>query len=132
MLKVARQLSTLLKRAQNTTEEELPLIVGTDVIIQKAYEQLNRFSWSAEELRNYDSIDMKKSADKAIMECAMEQAKTEGKIEGKIEGEIKGKNEEKISIAKNLLILNVSLQDIASATGLSEADVEKLKKEVSG
>ena len=94
----------------NTTEEELPLIVGSDNIIKRAYDELNRFAWTDEELRAYESIDMKQAAEKAILEGAIE----------------KGKIEEKIEIAKNLLLLKLSLKDIAIATGLSESEIKKL------
>ena len=38
-----------------------------------------------------------------------------------------GKAEEKISIAKNLLDLNMSINDISKATGLSVEQIENLK-----
>jgi hypothetical protein len=38
------------KQAEDTSLEDLPIIVGTDNIIQKAFEELNRYSWTAEEL----------------------------------------------------------------------------------
>ena len=99
----------------NTTEEELPLIVGSDNIIKRAYDELNRFAWTDEELRAYESIDMKQAAEKAILEGAIEK------------GKIEGKAEEKFEIAKNLLLLKLSLQDIATATGLSESEIKKLQ-----
>ncbi|HQW57466.1 MAG TPA: Rpn family recombination-promoting nuclease/putative transposase [Gammaproteobacteria bacterium] len=112
--KTKEQLTTLtekwayfFKRAMNTTEEELPLIVGSDNIIKRAYDELNRFAWTDEELRAYESIDMKQAAEKAILEGAIEK--------------------EKFEIAKKLLILKLSLQDIATATGLSEAEIKKLE-----
>jgi predicted transposase/invertase (TIGR01784 family) len=48
----------------------------------------------------------------------MLEARDEGKLEGKIEG--------KIEIARNLLALNFSLDDIAKATELPREEIERL------
>ena len=55
------------------------------------------------------------------------QAKQEGKEEGKEEGIKAGKEEEKISIAKNMINLNFPVEAISQATGLSIGEIGKLK-----
>jgi predicted transposase/invertase (TIGR01784 family) len=50
---------------------------------------------------------------------AADKAREEGKIEGKAEG--------KIEVAKNLLKIGVSVDIIASSTGLTATQIEKLK-----
>lgn len=50
------------------------------------------------------------------------QARAEGRAEGKAEG----MTESKLEIAKNLLSIHIPHDQIAMATGLSLADVEKL------
>lgn len=109
------------KQATSTSKEDLPLIVGSDAIIQRAFNELDRFAWTPEELRTYESIDMKRSSEKAILKGV--------KLEGEIVGKAKGKAEEKIAIAKNLLLLKLSLQDIITATGLSESELKKLRED---
>ena len=52
-------------------------------------------------------------------------AEYKGRVEGKIEGAAK----RDIEIAKNLLKLGLSVQDIMTSTGLTEAEVLKLSKE---
>ena len=42
------------KYADETSEEELEKIIGSDVIIKKAYEELNRFNWSEKEFIAYE------------------------------------------------------------------------------
>ena len=42
------------------TEEDLEKLTGEDQIIKRAYEELDRFSWSEKELNNYESVEMKK------------------------------------------------------------------------
>jgi len=46
---------------------------------------------------------------------------------GKAEGKAKGKAERNIEIAKNLLSQNIDINTISTSTGLSIADIQKLK-----
>jgi predicted transposase/invertase (TIGR01784 family) len=126
--------SYFLKYAQDTPESDLPSIVGNDGIIQRAFNELDRFAWSIDDIRNYDSIDMKRSADKDILATAMAQGEAKGKAKGLAEGEAKGKAEglaegkaeQKLEIAKNLLLQNVSLAVIREVTGLTEPELQAL------
>ena len=38
------------KYASNTSEEDLQRLIGSDLVIQKAYEALNQFNWNEQEL----------------------------------------------------------------------------------
>jgi predicted transposase/invertase (TIGR01784 family) len=105
------------KHADETAESDLKQIISDAPILERAYEELNRFSWSAAELLDYDRADMKQSADKAVLDAARDDAKIEGKIEGKME-----RNTE---IAKLMLAKRRSLEEIAEFTELS---IEVLKK----
>lgn len=58
----------------------------------------------------------------------MGQAKREGKKEGRIEGRKEGKKEGKIEIVKNLLKLNMPIEQIVEVSGLTEKEVQKIKK----
>jgi len=78
--KTKNQLTTMIekwayffKKATTTNEKDVPLIVGTDIILQRAYDELNRFSWTVEEMRAYDSVDMKQAADRAVLRAAKEE-----------------------------------------------------------
>jgi len=51
-----------------------------------AYDELNRFSWTVEEMRAYDSVDMKQAADRAVLRAAKEEGHKEGREEGREEG----------------------------------------------
>ena len=65
------------------------------------------------------------------MEKGKEQGIKEGKEQGIREGMEKGKEqgikEEKIKTAKNLLNMNLPLEQIADATGLSVDEIKNLK-----
>ena len=54
----------------------------------------------------------------------IEDAKKEGRAEGKAEGT----KEKTIQIARNLLNMKMSIEDISKATGLTEDEIKKLSK----
>ena len=107
-----------LKHATHTQESDLPIIVGDDKIIQRAFNELDRFSWSMEDMRTYDSIDMKQAADRDIAATAKATGRAEGKAEGRVE--------EKIEMAKNMLTEGLPIEMIVKITGLSESEVNGL------
>ncbi|SHH93489.1 conserved hypothetical protein (putative transposase or invertase) [Fibrobacter sp. UWH9] len=51
-------------------------------------------------------------------------------LQGKEEGRAETRGEEKAIIARNLLKMKMSVKDISTATGLSEAEVLELQKEM--
>ena len=55
------------------------------------------------------------------------QGRSEGLVQGRSEGIAQGSYQTKIETAKNLLGLGLSIENIAQATGLSQAEVEALK-----
>lgn len=99
------------KCAPQTKEKDLKNIIGKDFIMKRAYEELNRFSWTTEDLWNYNSVDMKQSADRAIQEGALAR------------GEKKGLEK----AAKNMLAKGIDIETIASVTGLSNEEIEKIQ-----
>ena len=53
----------------------------------------------------------------------------EARENGINDGISKGENKKSIEIAKNLLSMNMSLEDISKATGLTVEEINKLKNE---
>ena len=119
------------KHANKTSEADLRKLIGSDLVIERAYEELNQFNWTEEELFTYEQETKRIMDNQAAEEYMLKQAKSEGKAEGKAEGieigEARGKAEEKTEIAKNLLSQNIDINTISTATGLSIADIQKLK-----
>ena len=103
------------KHAAETSEEDLINIIGSDLIIEKAYNALNQFNWSEPELLAYDE-EIKRIRDNI---AAMDYQYDKGKAEGKAE--------ERVEIALNLLRQNLPLDVISSATGLSHDELSALK-----
>jgi predicted transposase/invertase (TIGR01784 family) len=108
--------SYFFKHAAETSEKDLDKIVGQDDIIERAYEELNRFSWNQEELLTYDQAEKYEWDYQACMEQKYDEGKAEGRAEGKAEG--------KAEIAKNLLAQGFDIPLIAKVTGLSKQEIE--------
>lgn len=102
------------KHAPETSEEDLINIIGSDLIIEKAYNALNQFNWSETELIAYDE-EIKRIRDNiAALDYQYD----------------KGRAEEKTEIAQNLLRQNLPLDVISSATGLSNDELNELKSKL--
>ena len=63
-------------------------------------------------------------------ETGREEGRKEGKEEGIKEGRAEGSKDERSKIAINLIRLGASCEIITQATGLSEEEVSRLKKEL--
>ena len=79
----------------------------------------------------YDEEEKKAYENKCILEDAIEDAKENGYSSGYNSGYDSGKSDgisnEKINIAKNLLSMNMTLEDISKATGLTIDEIKKIK-----
>ncbi|QTP63112.1 Rpn family recombination-promoting nuclease/putative transposase [Wolbachia endosymbiont of Ceratosolen solmsi] len=130
------------KYADETSEEELEKIIGSDVIIKKAYEELNRFNWSKKEFIAYEQEIKRILDEQAVLAQKLDDAtekgilighqkgREEGKEEGiKIgaeRGREEGEKQAKITVAKNLLKAGVSIDIIAQTTGLTVNEIKDL------
>lgn len=87
--KKAHELKTIIdkwvyffKHAEETSEKDLHKVTGSDQIIERAYEELDRYGWSQEELRTYDHLDMEETVYRSQMRVEREEGKAEGLIQG--------------------------------------------------
>ena len=135
------------KHAEETSEKDLERLLKDTNTLYRAYEELNRFSWSEEELRAYEQAEKQEADYIASMdqkydegkEEGIEKGREEGREEGRAEGielgiqkgEIrgieKGKEEAKLEIAKNLLASGMDVETVMSITKLTKKDVEGLE-----
>ena len=99
------------KHAPETTAEDLQAIIGQDVIIQRAYEELDRFYWNEDELLAYEDA-LKKDWD---YEASMEQKFDEGKAEKALE------------IAKAMIEEGSSVEFIQKVSGLTREQIEEIQ-----
>ena len=107
------------KHADETSEADLRKLIGSDNVIERAYEALNQFNWTEEELFTYEQETKRIMDNRAAEDYKLEQAKSEGKAEGKAERDTE--------IARAMLLDGDSVEKVAKITGLSIADIQKLK-----
>lgn len=109
------------KHAKETSEEDLQKLIGSDLVIEKAYDAINEFNWKEEELIAYEQ-ELKRIRDNlAAMEYQLDK--------GIAIGEARGIEKERIAIAKKMLAKSRSIEDIADITDLSVAQIQKLKSD---
>jgi predicted transposase/invertase (TIGR01784 family) len=101
------------KHAEETSEDDLHKIFENDVIIQRAYEELDRFHWKEEEIRAYEAVVKHEMDYQASLDFKFEQ----------------GMQQALIKVAQNMLKQGLSIQNISSATGLSAREVKKIQEE---
>jgi len=102
------------KNAAKTSEEDLKKLIGSDLVIEQAYDALSQFNWNEQELLAYDQEIKRIRDNRAALDYLIE----------------KGKAERDIEIAKNLLRQNVDLSIISASTGLSPEAITALKDEL--
>jgi predicted transposase/invertase (TIGR01784 family) len=99
------------KHAKETSEEDLKKLIGSDLVIEKAYDALNQFNWSEIELIAYEE-ELKRIRDNiAALDYQFEKG-----IEKGIE-----------KTAINMLKQNLDLKLISSVTGLKPDRLLALK-----
>lgn len=98
------------KHADETKEEDLEAIIGQDFILQRAYDELNRFGWSEEELLTYEQNEKRIQDNKAALDYQLE----------------KGRQEERLLIARNLLTQGLSRDQVCQVTGLTPPELKTL------
>ena len=73
------------KHADETSPQDLKKLIGNDLIIEKAYQELDSAFWTDEELRTYEKIE-KQTKDYI---ASLEQKYDEGMAKGEAKGEAK-------------------------------------------
>jgi predicted transposase/invertase (TIGR01784 family) len=111
------------KYADETREEDLKRIIGSDLVIARAYEALNQYNWTEAELNTYEREKKRVLDEQAVLEQKLDDAEARGIEKGKAEGKAEGKME----VAKAMLAKNKPLDEISAFTGLTLQEIEKLK-----
>ena len=91
----------------------------------------NQIEYARETGREEGRKEGKEEGLKEGREEGREEGRKEGKEEGIKEGREEGSKDERSKIAINLIQLGASCKIIVQATGLSEEEVSRLKKELS-
>lgn len=133
------------KHASQTREADLEKIIGSDEVIRAAYQALNQFSWSEEELNTYDRETKRERDAEAILSQqrieglaeGLEKGKAEGlavgmekgKAEGLAEGMLQGKKRALLAVAKQMLEQGIEPEKVMQFTDLSEEEIGSIHSE---
>ena len=109
-----------------TSYEELREIAGDDKEALKIVDELERLGIDDKFGVVYDNEMMQKK----MINTARNWGYDDGKEAGKAEGLEEGAKAKEIEIAKNLLNMGISKENIIKATNLSEEEINKLLKEL--
>ena len=116
------RLKNLLNSLQSLNEDEL--------IQQQQYlpttEELEISGFSDAELRAYDKFWDSVSVERTLIDDSDQKGKEKGKEEGIAEGMEKGMNQKALEIAKNMLAMGLSAEQVAKATQLSLEIIKNL------
>lgn len=107
------------KHAEETSEADLVKIIGKDSIIERAYSELNRFTWTEEELLTYEQAE---KYEKDFL-ASLEQKFDEGIAKGR-EEEYRKNLEEKRNMAKMMFQGGVDIRLISKIMGLHIEDLK--------
>ncbi len=102
--------------------------ITRDKGLKLAYEDADKHNWTKLELEAYDYVFMREQDERGKWALLTKRALEKGKRE--LEEEHKKMQQEmQEKIAKNLLKLGISLEDVASSTGLTIENIKKLATE---
>lgn len=110
------------KHADETSEDDLKQLIGSDLVIQQAYDALNQYNWSEKELIAYEQEIKRIRDNKAVLEYQLDKAEEKGKAAGIAAGI------EQTAI--KMLEQNLDINLIESITGLSRDTIFKLKSKL--
>ncbi|MFI5342802.1 MAG: Rpn family recombination-promoting nuclease/putative transposase [Chlamydiales bacterium] len=118
------------KNAEETSEDDLAKIIEGDEVMKRAFSELNRFSWSDEELLIYDQAEKYESAYLASMEQRYDEGVAEGEKLGLVKGENQGVAKAQLTIAEKMLKMGQPKPLVSKMTGLPLAEVRKIAKDL--
>ncbi len=142
------------KHADKTSEADVVKVIGTDQVIQRAYEELNQFNWTETELRTYEQEIKRLRDNQAAEDYKIEQIKrqleqTDRQLEQtnrqleqanrqleqanrQLEHALKkGREEGGEKIAMTMILQGLDQDLIAQVTGLAQEKLSLLKKKMS-
>ena len=122
------------KNANQTTEADSRTIANHDDVIERAYEELNQFNWTEEELLTYER-EIKRVMDNQAVEdykikqerYRLEQAEALGMKKGMEKGIEEGRIKRNIEISRIMILEGYDIEETIKIVGLSEEEILKLK-----
>ena len=107
--------------------EEVPSELTENPEINKALKEVEISAFTEEELRAYDKFWDSVRTEKSMIYDSVQKGFEKGKAEGRAEGKAEGRAEEKLDVAKRLLAMGLSDEQVSTGTGLPIEEVRHLK-----
>ncbi|RKI51366.1 Rpn family recombination-promoting nuclease/putative transposase, partial [bacterium D16-51] len=109
-------------------KEEFDMLAEKSPYINSAYQHLQVISRDKEKRLEYEAREKAVRDHNQMMKEARERGMQEGRREGICEGRREGRRESIIEVAKNLIKMGLETAEISMGTGLSENEIEGLRK----
>ncbi len=109
--------------ADKLPEDKMSQLVEKDPLVQLAYEEFQRFTADKEMRERIRD----RERDMATRRLILNTERAEGRAEGKAEGKAEGRAEGKAETASGMLKEGFGTDVIARITGLSVAEIERLR-----
>ena len=110
--------------------KEVPQELLDNPETSKALKTVEESAMSKDELLAYEDFWDKLGTERLLFvdsnRRSMEEGREEGRKEGREEGRKEGVKEGRTDVARNLLSIGMTLEDIAKVTGLEIQDIEQL------
>ena len=120
------QLINWLRFIGATDKKERAMIATKSPVLQMLNEKIDVLTLSPTERKLYESRMKLKSDITTISETQFSAGVERGKSLGVAEGEVRGSRQKALETARNLLVIGLSIENIAKATGLTIQEVETL------
>ena len=104
------------------------MIATKSPVLQMLNEKIDILTLSPTERKLYESRMKLKSDITTISETQFSAGVERGKSLGLVEGEARGSRQKALETARNLLVIGLSIENIAKATGLTVQEVETLNQ----
>ncbi len=117
-----------LLHAPDTTPEELAVLTWGDKVMEKAYQEIDRAHWSAEEMQRYEAAQQPIADNGSMGGYAREEGEERGRKKGKEEGIKEGKQE----MTKQMLVEKEPLEKIKKYTELPSQWLARIKSGLKG
>ncbi len=113
----------------NDSEADLRKLIGSDNVIERAYEELNQFNWTGDELLTYDQETKRIMDNQAAEDYKINQIKQQI-IEAEEKGKARGKAEGKVKIARRMLLKGKNIEEIMDITDLSVKEIKEIEAKI--
>ena len=94
--------------------------------MKRAYDELERFSWSQEELLTYEKVIKRNRDNAALLLAQFQKGEQKGEERGMKQGIAIGEESAKHSMARQMLSRGMDIALISELTGMSEESIRSL------